>query len=77
MQESWHEEALPAVGIIAAAGRLPQPPADVAVCDAPRRVPLARWEVDALGSRGVNEARFGSFVEHADSFDAEAFSISR
>ena len=40
-------------------------------------MPLARWELDAMSSRGTNAARFGSFVEHADSFDAEVFSISR
>ena len=76
-QASWHEEASPAVGIVATAGSLPQPPADVLARDAPRRVPLTRWEVDALGSQHLNEARFGSFVEHADSFDAEVFGISR
>ena len=65
------------MGIIATAGSLPQPPADVPARDAPCRVPLARWEVDALGSQHLNEARFGSFVEHADSFDVEVFGIPR
>ena len=77
VQESWQSTGAPAVGITAVAGRLPQPPLHVLAPDAPRRVPLGRWEIDAPGSQSSIEARFGSFVEGADSFDAEVFGISR
>ena len=47
--------------------------------DAPRHVPLERWDVeDVQRSSSVTlEARFGAFVKDADLFDGAAFSISR
>ena len=67
----------PLVGIAAIAGRLPQPAAGVCSGDAPRRVPLARWETDTGLSRAATEARFGSFVAGAELFDADTFGVSR
>ena len=40
--------------------------------DAPKPVPLERWDVDGGGTG----ARFGAFVKGADLYDAAAFSIS-
>ena len=41
--------------------------------DAVRLVPLERWAVD----NRITDARFGSFIEGADQFDAAAFNIAR
>lgn len=57
-------------------------PAAAACGDAPRAVPLARWDVDdfatekAAGSARLG-TRFGAFVDEAELFDAAAFNISR
>ena len=67
------------VGIVALAGALPSPPAGIAAADAPRAVPLERWDVDDVqrASPVALEARFGAFVRDADLFDAAAFNITR
>lgn len=62
-----------ALGITAAVCKLPVNRRVKACNDAPRVVPLQRWDVNGMTSG----ARFGSFVEGADLFDAAAFSISR
>ena len=67
------ERAGPVIGITAAGSLLPTN-ASIGTCrDAPRVVPLHRWDVN----ESATAARFGSFVEGADLFDAAAFSISR
>ena len=47
--------------------------------DAPRRVPLDRWDIEDVQrcSPVALEARFGAFVKDAELFDGAAFSISR
>jgi acyl carrier protein len=47
--------------------------------DAPRRVPLMRWDVDAGGGVGLHNVavQFGVFIDGIASFDAEAFGLSR
>ena len=77
LQEASGELDGPAVGIVAIAGRLPQPALGVCAADAPHRVPLTRWETDTLVSRSAAEARFGSFVVGAELFDADVFGVSR
>jgi hypothetical protein len=67
------EEEGPLLGITAMASLFPTTKAAAAGLDAPRVVPLERWDVDGT----VTDARFGSFVTGADMFDASAFSISR
>ena len=62
----------PVLAISAMAGNFPTAATRNACDDAPKPVPLERWDVDG-GSTG---ARFGAFVEDADLFDAAAFSIS-
>ena len=57
----------------AAVSKLPTNKAVQGCRDAPRAVPIHRWDLDSLSGA----ARFGSFVEGADSFDAAAFSMSR
>lgn len=56
----------------------PQPGVGGFEIDAPAPVPVSRWDVEwqAGHSRGHLPARFGSFVEGADAFDAGLFSIS-
>ena len=63
----------PIIGITAVGSMLPADTSFGVCRDAPRVVPLHRWDVDS----SVTAARFGSFVEGADRFDAAAFSISR
>lgn len=41
--------------------------------DAPKPVPLERWDTDF----GTSNARFGGFVCGAEQFDAAAFGVSR
>lgn len=68
------------IGITAHAGLLPITPHDAAAgVDAPRRVPLERWDMEDVQrtSPVPLEARFGAFVQDADLFDGTAFSISR
>lgn len=67
------EEGGMVIGITAAGSLLPATRAEGFCRDAPRVVPLERWDVDG----SATGARFGSFVEGAEVFDASAFSISR
>ena len=71
--------ARPGVGINAIAAVLPSPAPGMPDNDAPRPVPLERWDVEDVqkSSPVALEARFGSFVKDADLFDGVAFSISR
>ena len=43
--------------------------------DGIRRVPLGRWDADALALDGPNLVFFGSFVDGAELFDAGLFSV--
>ena len=72
-------EAAAAVGVTAVAGLLPSAAPGLPGCDAPRLVPLERWDVDDVqrGSPVPLEARFGAFVDGADAFDGAIFGISR
>ncbi|MGB1598260.1 MAG: type I polyketide synthase, partial [Promethearchaeia archaeon] len=45
--------------------------------DAITHVPLARWCVDACDDSSQVQARFGSYVEDVDRFDAEIFNVSK
>jgi acyl transferase domain-containing protein len=58
---------------------LPEPIAGIDVWDAPRPVPLQRWDVEVASREvvGLVPPRFGSFMEGVSEFDAEVFSISR
>ena len=63
----------PVLAVSAMAGIFPTAAMGNACNDAPKPVPLERWDVDGSNTG----ARFGAFVEGADLFDAAAFSISR
>lgn len=56
-------------------------PAVTASGDAPRLVPLERWDADSAIVSGKSsarlETRFGAFVAGAELFDAAAFNVSR
>lgn len=67
------------VGVTAMVGLLPQAASGLPSSDAPRLVPLERWDVDDIqrGSPVSLEARFGAFVNGADAFDGAIFGISR
>ena len=67
------EPGHPLIGITAAGSRLPSSGTMNCDGDAPRVVPVHRWDVDGA----TTAARFGSFIENADMFDAAAFNISR
>ena len=69
--EDWQQ---PAVAITTVAALLP-----TQGHDAPRRVPLDRWDIEDVqrSSPVALEARFGAFVKDAELFDGTAFSISR
>ena len=71
--------ARPGVGINALAAVLPSPAPGMPDNDAPRPVPLERWDVEDVqkSSPVALEARFGVFVKNTDLFDGVAFSISR
>jgi len=75
-EEGWSQ---PAVGITAIAAVLPTPAAGLPEIDAPRPVPLERWDIEDVqrSSPVAMEARFGAFVKNADLFDGAAFLISR
>lgn len=75
-EEGWSQ---PAVGITAIAAVLPTPAAGLPEDDAPRPVPLERWDIEDVqrSSPVAMEARFGVFVKNVDFFDGAAFSISR
>lgn len=72
-------EADAIVGVTAVAGLLPAAAPGLPGCDAPRLVPLERWDVEDVqrGSPVPLEARFGAFVDGADAFDGAIFGISR
>ncbi len=67
------------VAIAAVAAALPT----ASVCsDAPRVVPLGRWDADQYLSAAAREVakletRFGAFIAGAELFDAAAFNVSR
>lgn len=65
-------EAAMLIGISAVAATLPACPQS-GCADAPKVVPLERWDIDA----STTAARFGSFVAGAQNFDAATFGISR
>lgn len=57
-------------------------PTTLACGDAPRSVPLERWDAEQYVSAGSKDAarletRFGAFVLGAELFDASAFNVSR
>lgn len=58
------------LGVTAISAHLPFQACSI---DAVRAVPLERWDAD----NKITDARFGSFVQNADLFDASAFSIAR
>ncbi len=70
------EGAQRAIGVAGTAGGLLPGGCGAPAWDAPRPVPLARWDADAhAGAAGG--ARFGAFLPAADLFDAAAFGVSR
>ena len=75
--QGWDEA--PLIGITAIAGLLPTTAEGNTTADAPRPVPLERWDMEEVqrGAGSGLEARFGAFVADADLFDAAAFNISR
>ena len=62
----------PLISITAMSGIFPVPAEGSLALDAPKPVPLERWDLGQAGG-----ARFGAFIDNADQFDAAAFSISR
>ena len=69
----------PAIALSSAAGGLLPVGCGGAAWDAPRAVPLERWDVDGMAKAegGAHDARFGAFVDAAQLFDASAFNTSR
>ena len=67
------------MAISAAVGMLPEQPYHSCAHDAPRRVPLERWDVANFQKVSPNslDAQFGSFLQDIDSFDASIFGVSR
>jgi hypothetical protein len=65
---------------VAIASMVATHPAAHASGDAPRPIPLGRWDVDDYAPDKASarlQTRFGSFVDRAEWFDAAAFNISR
>jgi hypothetical protein len=70
------EGAQRAIGVAGTAGGLLPSGCGAPAWDAPRPVPLTRWDADARAG-AAGGARFGAFLPAADLFDAAASGISR